>query len=431
MVAIEDHLHNPDIHNHQVEGLDVETLQGRNTGPESSDFGHTSRRDHQVCGMVDAMVPSRCWPRLRSPSSERRMHRPIVRLVFTEVFLCRTGFLFDDLQWHGRHGSDCCGVGTVSGSLGGRLPTHVFHEVVRKRCAVATSWLFVCGFQRMQTFPWVLAVSADSGQSDPWKRNICMQLFGASPSQLHVSVPERLRGKLTAHDLDGSVLLSGMWQRMLVLCSWLVDASVSHVEFVHGRNKRRACRSELWAHFISKHILEDIMCAMKHVPEAYRAFGRAPLGVRTPRVRTSCIKDVFSKDLKNRPLKANTTSTRANTLECADELAQGFCRSERRTDSSAQDRMRNIPFCSIGSSRAPGCCAPFRKITLIMQPSLLMVPLCRVTGHCCRHYLRVRCKPTCATVGVPVCTRSMEKPLSECTLMPIVVEVRMATSNHQ
>ena len=133
----------------------------------------------------------------------------------------------------------------------------------------------------------------------------------------------RLRCKLTAHGLDGRVLLSGMWQRMLVMCSWLVDASVSHVEFVHGTNKRRACRSELWAHFISKHILKDIMCAMKHVPEACRAFGRAPLGVRTPRVRTSCIKDVFSKDL-NRALQANTTSMRANTLECADELAQGF-----------------------------------------------------------------------------------------------------------
>ena len=157
---------------------------------------------------------------------------------------------------------------------------------------------------------------------------------------------------------------------------------------------------------------------------------RAPLGVRTPCVRTSCIKDVFSKDL-NRALKANTTSMRANTLECADELARGLCRSERRTDSSAQDGMRNIPFCSLGSSRAHRCCAPFRKINLVMQPSLLMVPLCRVTGHCCRHYLRVRCKPTCATVGIPVCTRSMEKPLSECTLMPIVVEVRMATSNHQ
>ena len=43
---------------------------------------------------------------------------PIVRLVFAEIFLCHTGILFDDLQRHGRHGSDCGGVGTVSGSNG-------------------------------------------------------------------------------------------------------------------------------------------------------------------------------------------------------------------------------------------------------------------------------------------------------------------------
>ena len=261
-----------------------------------------------VACMVDAMVPSRCWPRLRSPSSERLMHRAIVRLVFAEVFLCHTGILFDDLQWHGRHGSDCCGVGTVSGSLGGCLPTPCF-----------TRWSANDVLWRLRGCS--CAVSNDCKRS-PWA-------LGKGTSARSSSVPPphnsmlRLRCKLTAHDLDGTVLLSGVWQRMLVMCSWLVDASVSHVEFVHGRNKRRACTSELWAHCVSKHILEDIMCAMKHVPEACRAFGRAPLGVRTPRVRTSCIKDVFSKDL-NRALQANTTSMRANTLECADELAQGF-----------------------------------------------------------------------------------------------------------
>ena len=41
----------PDVHYHQVGGLDVQTFQGRNTGPESSDFGHTSRPDHRICGM--------------------------------------------------------------------------------------------------------------------------------------------------------------------------------------------------------------------------------------------------------------------------------------------------------------------------------------------------------------------------------------------
>ena len=181
---------------------------------------------------------------------------PLCDLFSLKFFLCHTGVLFDDLQWHGRHGSDCCGVGTVSGSLGGCLPTPCFTRWSANDVLWQLRGCSCAGSNDCKRSPWVLAVCADSGQSYSWKRNICMQLFGASPSQLHVFVPERLRCKLTAHDLDGTVLLSGIWQRMLVMCSWLVDASVSHVEFVHGTNKRRACRSELWAHFISKHILE-------------------------------------------------------------------------------------------------------------------------------------------------------------------------------
>ena len=46
---------------------------------------------------------------------------------------------------------------------------------------------------------------------------------------------------------------------MLVVWSLLVDASVSQIEFDHAWNKRHARKSELWARFASKCILEESM----------------------------------------------------------------------------------------------------------------------------------------------------------------------------
>ena len=101
MVAMEDHPHNPDIHNHQVQRSMFRRFRDGTRDPNRATFVTLlALITESVACTVDAMVPSRCWPRLRSPSSERLMHRAIVRLVFAEVFLCHTGL---------RHSMICSG----------------------------------------------------------------------------------------------------------------------------------------------------------------------------------------------------------------------------------------------------------------------------------------------------------------------------------
>ena len=194
--------------------------------------------------------------------------RHCVRLVFAEVFLRRTGIPFDDLQGHAA-----------------TAQTVVESELCRIQ-RVASANLRASRGDSTNDVPWQLrgcscAVTNNCKRSS-WVLAVCLILdsrtLGKGTSARSSSEPPphnsmlRLRCKLTAQDLDGSVLLSGMWERMLIMCSWLVDASVSHVEFAHGTTRRRACGSELSAHFVSKHILEDIMRRLKHVPEACRAF---------------------------------------------------------------------------------------------------------------------------------------------------------------
>ena len=142
---------------------------------------------------------------------------------------------------------------------------------------------------------------------------------------------------------------------MLRLWAWLVVGTVAPIEFVHGRNKRRADRSELWAHFIAKHILEEGRRFLRSFIKTAIADGvpKAKVPARPKRARRPSIRDLFNVDF-NAARKLDDTSGRADSEEYLSDEAKAFgalTPSSWRSTSSPRHSTRVLRM-----PRTWGCC---------------------------------------------------------------------------
>ena len=112
---------------------------------------------------------------------------------------------------------------------------------------------------------------------------------------------------------------------MLLLWAWLVVGTVAPIEFVHGRNKRRADRSELWAHFIAKYILEEGRRFLRSFIKTAIADGvpKGKVPARPKRARRPSIRDLFNVDF-NAARKLNGTSCRVDSEGYWSDNAEAF-----------------------------------------------------------------------------------------------------------
>lgn len=125
--------------------------------------------------------------------------------------------------------------------------------------------------------------------------------MSAPPEVLDEYFSARLRSWLRNGAQNASALLSGRYARMLSMWAWLVTGTVAQVEFAHGRNRRRASSSELWAHFAGKYITAEAertfrihMSRARRVGEANAA--RPALAAAPYRTRKRSAWDVFRND---------------------------------------------------------------------------------------------------------------------------------------
>ena len=187
----------------------------------------------------------------------------------------------------------------------------------RTGMVVATSWLHDRSFEPLMKFPWKLAKLVDRRQSELSIQTVVDEFDSSREDSLKDEFfTLRLKRMLHARGLRGSALRYGLWRRVLLTWIMIVIGAVAPVEFMHGRNNRRANGAELWAHFIAKFFVEEsrryligFLDVVRHKCSEGR---RCPRQKKVRRVRQPVVRDLFNRE-QNEARKGNGLSCRIDT----------------------------------------------------------------------------------------------------------------------
>jgi hypothetical protein len=185
-------------------------------------------------------------------------------------------------------------------------------QALRRGVTVASSWARERSFHKFSKLPWLLAVIPDARQTDARKIEVLSLLDRAPPEQVDELFSGRLRGLLNSLGVDSSVLRSRLWLRALDIWTWLVGSSVAQVEFLHGRNRRRANAGESWGHFVAKFFLDEsrrqLASLLKTIKDETK---KKQLSIAKRRIRQPSARALLSKDF-SRALKEAGQNMRIN-----------------------------------------------------------------------------------------------------------------------
>ena len=165
-------------------------------------------------------------------------------------------------------------------------------KTFRRAITTATSWVHGRFVEEGCGWPWRLAIVGDERVGDELRMIVAEEVFRGPDEKLDYYFCKRLRAKLRgAGDLFEQEL-----QDTIRAWAWSVRLGVSDVEYVHGRNHRRANAGMVWTSFAAQHVCAEARLAHEATKQAAKRASPVASNADARRTRRRTALDEFRFD---------------------------------------------------------------------------------------------------------------------------------------